>query len=343
MPSKDVYNLCLKNGYRVDKEVFSRYDSLASEEDLNFLFEILISYKDQGSNHPVITANCLLANPDFGKIRESGYNQYFFEPITETFLKYPKHQKCFDIWREGMKLNIFKPEYHGREHLNVSRFMNDLRAGDADAGFACQNQMPGIFKKDAVEIGNNYVVSLEHSDRNDLLEKERITAEGLKLFRDLFQFESESFIPSNYTWHPDLENSLKQMGVKFIKGSKYQYVPKGNYRGFRLKYHYFGQKNSLGQIYLMRNVFFEPSLTNSGNSVSSALRQIDAAFKWHKPAIISVHRINFVGFIDKRNRDNNLVLFRELLTAILKKWPDVEFISSAQLGNIVLIGEDHQC
>lgn len=342
MPSRDVYEACLSHGYRVDKEVFTKYDSLASEEDLNFLFELLISFKDIRSNPPVITANCLAANPDFKKIRESGFNEYFYEPVTDTFQKYPRHKRCFEIWQEGSRMNVFKPQSHGREHLNVSRFMNDLKAGDKDAHFAFNYEMPGIFNKNAVEIGNNYVVSLEHSDENDKVEKEKITEEGLKLFKDLFWHESESFIPSNYTWHPDLELSLKNMGVKYIKGSKFQYIPKGNFKGFRLKFHYLGQRSAFNQIYLMRNVFFEPTISISKDCVSSALRQIDTAFEWHKPAIISTHRINFVGFIDPKNRDSNLQLFNELLKGILKRWPDVEFMSSVELGNSIAAGKHNQ-
>lgn len=53
-------------------------------------------------------------------------------------------------------------------------------------------------------------------------------------------------------------------------------------------------------------------------------------------AVISSHRLNFIGNIDIQNRDRNLILFRKLLNKIMKKWPDVEFISSDELGkNIV--------
>lgn len=55
-----------------------------------------------------------------------------------------------------------------------------------------------------------------------------------------------------------------------------------------------------------------------------------------KAAVISSHRLNFIGNIDIQNRDRNLILFQKLLNEIVKKWPDVEFISSDELGkNIV--------
>lgn len=335
MPSKDVYELCLKEGYRVDRNLFTKYDSLASEEDLTLLFDLLLSYKDEMSNNPVITANCLVANPDFKKIQESNFDQYHFELLTETFSKYPSHNKCFEIWHEGIRLNIFKPQSHGREHLNVSRFMKDLKMGDEDAHFAFKCKMPGIFKKNSVEKGNDYIVSLEHYDNSDEIGKELIVKEGLILFKELFGYSSKSFIASNYIWGPRLEHTLKEMDTHYIQGSKYQYIPTGKYKGYKTRYHFLGQTNTLKQIYITRNVYFEPTLNRDGSAISSAMRQIETAFFWQKPAIISMHRINFVGYIDKSNRDRTLVLFSELLKKILRKWPEVEFLSTSDLGDLM--------
>ena len=55
-----------------------------------------------------------------------------------------------------------------------------------------------------------------------------------------------------------------------------------------------------------------------------------------KPVIISSHRLNYIGYIDSNNREKNLKLFRELLQQIVKYWPDVEFISSDKLADIIV-------
>lgn len=65
MPSKEIYDNLLKSGIRVDRCPYNRYDSLASEEDLSALFDVLTSFRDMNGNHPVITANTVVANPDF--------------------------------------------------------------------------------------------------------------------------------------------------------------------------------------------------------------------------------------------------------------------------------------
>ena len=155
MPSKETFAHCLRHGYRVDQNVFTRFDSLASEDDLENLFELLISFKDGMGNHPVISANCLVANPDFDKIRNCGFKEYHYELISDTFSKYPNHGNNLALWKEGMEKNIFRLQSHGREHLNVSRFLKDLRQNNPDAIFAFENRMPGIFRKQDVETGND--------------------------------------------------------------------------------------------------------------------------------------------------------------------------------------------
>jgi len=65
------------------------------------------------------------------------------------------------------------------------------------------------------------------------------------------------------------------------------------------------------------------------------MSEIQNAFFWHKPAIISTHRINYVGGINIKHRGRNLKLLDQLLQRILIKWPDVEFLSSDQLVSII--------
>ncbi len=114
MPSKKVYEKCIKAGYRVDLNPYERYDSLESHDDLELLFELLVSFKDFRGNHPVITANCVVANPDFNKIKSNNYGKYAFEHVTDTFKRYPKHEKGFELWKQGLSEHIFSPQFHAR-------------------------------------------------------------------------------------------------------------------------------------------------------------------------------------------------------------------------------------
>ena len=106
MPSREVYEEFLRRGIRVDNDPYCRYDALATKDDLTNLFEVLQSVTDKNGNHPVITANCVVANPVFDKIKESNFTEYFYEPFTATLDKSEAHQ---GVLRCGSK--VWKQEY----------------------------------------------------------------------------------------------------------------------------------------------------------------------------------------------------------------------------------------
>jgi hypothetical protein len=92
----------------------------------------------------------------------------------------------------------------------------------------------------------------------------------------------------------------------------------------------------LGQIHWRRNVLFEPGRNQSFDWTGKCLAEIEVAFRWGKPAVISSHRENFIGSIFEENRTQSLQKLESLLKKVLLKWPEVQFISSAQLAEIML-------
>jgi hypothetical protein len=330
MPSKEVYKKCLKAGYKVDKVKIERYDSLASQDDLTLLFDLLSSYKDQNNNPPIFTANCLVTNPDFEKIEASGFEEYHYELITDTFKKYPNHDKCFDLWLDGLKEKVFFPQSHGREHLNVSVFMNDLKKGDKDVHFGFKNSMPGLMPLDNYLAGNKYVQTLYYHSEEDKNEKLKIILEGLDIFEKLFGYKSTSIAPPNYIWPRDYNPYVLKKGVTTFQGVSSMLEP--NFQdGFNTYKSVLGKKNELGQFSLVRNCYFEPATSNSTNTLDDCLVAIAAAFRMNKPAIINTHRVNYVGHLDESNRDRSLLQLKRLIESILKKWPEVEFLTSNEL------------
>lgn len=338
MPSKKVYNQCLSAGYKVDANLYEKYDSLASEDDLELLFGLLLKYKDKNNNHPVFTANCVTANPDFDKIRESNFQTYYYQSIEDTFKEYPKHNNNMNLWKSGLQSNIFFPQFHAREHLNVSLFLSHLQQSHPDVLFGFNHKMPGSILKDNFKIGNVYVEATNINSEKDKIEKKNILINGLKMFENIFNYKSESYIPTNYIVSPDFYPSLYANGVKFIQGSRVLIEPVTHGDNILHK-RYLGQKEQSGLIALVRNCRFEPTFSQSNNEVQYCMRDIQNAFLFHKPAIISSHRLNYVGYIDNKNRDQNLYFLKQLLDNIVKKWPDVEFMTSAGLGKIILKNE----
>ena len=335
MPSKEVYKKCLKAGYAVDQIPYEKYDSLASEDDLELLFEVLQSVQDRNGRPAVITANVLTSNPDFQKIEESAFQEYHYELISDTFASYPSHSNCLNLWKQGKEAGVFYPQSHGREHLNVSMFMDALKKGDDDVLFGFRHRMPGCISRLNPRIGNKYVEALRYTTQNDKEEKFSSILEGLELFEKLFGYRSKSFTPPNYLWSPDFDQEMSERGVKYYQGNRKMKEPQPE-GSVKMQSHILGEKNRFGQRYLVRNAIFEPSMRNySQDSVNGCLKSIAAAFRMNKPAIICSHRLNYVGYLDERNRDKNLRILKHLLTIIVKRWPNVEFMTSDDLGDLI--------
>lgn len=337
MPSREVYNQFLKEGIRVDKDVYCRYDSLANKQDLEVLFDALTSVRDKNNNHAVITANSVVANPDFKKIADSNFKQYYYEPFTKTLESTGQHDGVFNLWQEGISNNIFHPQFHGREHVNIKKWLDILRKGDDKiTRRAFELGTFGLTANVSKNIPYNYMSEFRSCEKSDIEAYVVSLKEGLELFYKLFGYKSKSFIAPTYTWSQILEPYLLDLGIKYIQGVVVQQIPKedGTLRYKRTNFQ--GRRNKLGQIYLMRNCFFEPSQTRDHlDAVDDCLNRIKIAFRWGKAAVISSHRLNYIGNIDVTNRNINIVLFKSLLKEIVNKWPDVEFVSSDTLGDII--------
>lgn len=102
----------------------------------------------------------------------------------------------------------------------------------------------------------------------------------------------------------------------------------------RARRFYSGQINKYGQVYSIRNCFFEPATGEGGTTIDNLMAQVERVYAKNKIVVFSTHRINYVGGIDESNRNRTLVLLDAFLTQLLKKYPDLVFLSSDKLINI---------
>lgn len=342
MPSREVYEEFMRRGIRVDRDPYCRYDGLATKHDLENLFEVLQSVKDKNGHSAVITANTLSANPVFDKIKESDFTHYYFEPFTETLRRDAAHAEAFNLWQQGMSAGVFHPQSHGREHLYVKKWLQTLRNGEPLTRTAFDLGTWGLTSLVDQSIHEYYMGAFNSSEDADIRAFEVIIYDALRMFKDIFRYDSLSFTPTTYEWSPKIEPCLVAHGVKYIQSTFQQKIPIGNDQGVKWQYRGFqGTKTRAGLIRLFRNCFFEPSTKENYDCVGDCLKRIEIAFKWGKAANICAHRLNFIGSIDSKNTDRNLPEFKRLLQEIVKRWPDVEFVTSDQLGEIIENSNQH--
>jgi len=337
MPSLKVRKELEKKGFSFEGQSFNSFDSLESNEDLHGLFEILSKHKDKNGNHPVFTAVSILGNPDFDKIKSNNFLTYYYEPFTDTLKKYPNRDSVVEIYKQGFDEKLFYPVFHGREHLNAQRWLRKLQEGNISFLEAFNHGVTGISRG----INNEYLGGFQAAfDIESLAELPFMATsiiEGIEIFEKLWGRNPRYFVPPNGPINNTLLPVLKSQGIEYVLMEKKQIEPLGNGK-FKTNYHFPGKKNKYHQTYLCRNAHFEPSIseqTHSNNPIENCLMWLNAAFRWHKPAIISTHRVNYIGSIDHRNRDNSLRLLDQLINQIKKQWPEVEFMTSVELGDLI--------
>jgi hypothetical protein len=336
MASRDALNLFIKKGLPVADCPYSRNDSLESNSDLESLFEVLSSVKDSKDNPAIMTLNAVTCNPNFEKIKSTNYSEYYYENIINTYKRYSKHDQVIALYHQGLNENIIKLQFHGREHLNVTKWMKALSSGDKYAHMAFENNMFSLHYMKNPEYKNEYMDALNYESEEEKRFIYNSLTDGLTLFEKTWGYKSKSFIAPCYIWSNEINEILYRNNVKYLQGILYQVIPNYEQKNTKTKqYNIQGNKNKYGQIYIIRNGFFEPSIDSTIDCIGDCLKRIEIAFRMNKPAVISSHRVNYIGSINKENRTKNLSLLKLLLTNIIKIWPNVEFMSTDSLGDII--------
>ncbi len=317
---------------------FDLYDTLETKQDLEQLYEVLSSVKDKNGRHAIFTPYALPCNINFEKMEQEGFQKYHFETLPETYnklaIKYPKaYQDAWSIWQEGIEKGFMKPQFHGREHLNLILFNDKLKKQDLELLTALKNRSyTSISDEDYPTISSTAAFDFWDPKENEAFKP--ILEEGLHLFKEVFGYKSNYFTPPVYNIHHSLYKKLVSNGIKYIDLGLIRKEHQG-FGKYKTEINYTGKKTKQGLTIMVRNIVFEPTEDRGIDWVAFTMKQIETAFRWNKPAIISSHRVNFCGHIDIKNREKGLFELKKLLLQITTKWPDVEFMSADEVADLV--------
>lgn len=331
--SKKDYDEMLAKGLSVDCSNFTKFDALESNIDLQNLLGLLMEHKDSTGRPTVFTPMCIMANPDFELIKKTDFKEYHFENFVDTCNRYPNHDRVLNLWRKGIKERLFVPGFHGREHLNVTRWLKALQDGNKGSLTAFEHQSLGATRYKEQDIPE-YLGAFHPDLSSEIPLLEEVIVTGAHLFKNNCCYQPSHFIAPNRESPKVLDATLQSVGVKFLTMSKLRHYPLGDEK-YSWEFNWLGKKNNWGQIVITRNCMFEPSSQQRNDWVDSCMKEIELAFKWHKPAVINSHRVNYIGSINPENSTKGLRELNRLLSAITKNWPDVEFMTSTDLGNII--------
>lgn len=312
---------------------FDQFDAMETRHDLEALFEVLNGVRDERGRPAVFTAYVVGANPDFSAIRSTW--RYAYEPVDHTFARLAAEQPSsyagvWELWQEGISHRLIRPQFHGREHINVNLFEYKLRTRSEDLRVNLENDsVAGLAHDPAMpDVGFTHAFGLH--DSSELPRHREILSDGLDLFEKTWGFRSTTFAPPAMKLHPSLDEVAIARGVLALDKPLSCTRTMGDGTS-RREINHSGRQRGQSHITIVRNVVFEPCADMGFEPITRAMQQITAAFRWSKPAIISSHRVNFCGHLNRANRKQGLSALKNLLDGIVERWPDVEFVTVDEL------------
>lgn len=321
--SKNDYDKLVKQGVLSDNcSKYDKYNTIPEYGDFESLYDVLTSVKDKNGNHAIISQFINPVNPNYEQIADSGFSQYYYETCFETMDKKGLGKNVSGLWHEGINCGLVDVEYHGREHVSVPLWMEYLQKNNEFVKKAFSSNFYAAPEESLPSVASSFLTYLYYENEEQRESVKESLDDGFNVFYDMFQLKPAVFVAPNGLSSRCYNNILCNNGV--LSMHNYTQLEDG-----RKMPHQIEKLLKGGNIirYYTRNCAFEPVQVKF-DAVDFCMAQVDAAFRWHKAAIVCSHAVNYLGGISRENREFGLTQLKKLLTSIVKKWPDVVFCSS---------------
>ncbi|MCC5921017.1 MAG: hypothetical protein LAT68_11370 [Cyclobacteriaceae bacterium] len=307
----------------------SNFDGLETADDLKSLFDVLNSHLDAEGKPFRLTPFVNIANIDVDKLLAGEISPIYFD----DYLMKIGETSLLEQYRKGIASGIFVPQSHGREHVATHCLLEAFQSGNEKVKSALlENFYHPKLKSDLAKY-KSFRPGFYFDNHKQKEYLNEVIKSALTHFNRIFGYQATVFCPQNGVFHTDFKPILNQLGVHSIVESGVRYAPDGSGGVNSYRNYVMGKRDSLGLFSYSRNVTFEPNKFGAKNAIITAMRQIDSAFRWNKPAVLASHRSNFTSRVSLENRDKGLDGLDLMIKAVKKKYPDVIFMSSGELSN----------
>lgn len=301
-------------------------ESTETPADVDALAELLASYRDEFGQAACLTANFVMTNPDYRKVRESRFDVY--ESID---LDAGLPPRLMAAYRRSIDAHVFSPQYHGLRHFSPAALLRDLRQDVRDARtlFEAGAAMGPSFVK-----GHLWRYHSEYEDWHGrgpayLDSPTADLRRGLDCFERCFGFRSASTIPPHYLWSDAMREAIWLSDLRYIQGAGYRLRRGAD--GTTVSSRYLGFADARGIVHLCRTAKLEPRPGRTETAARS-VAQATQLFEAGVPVVLDTHRINYTGVF----RDGGLAALRQFLDGVERFRP--RFLSTEQLGDAIASG-----
>lgn len=292
---------------------------------LENLREILARFKDRMGRTPVATLGVILATADTRRIRNAGGAEYF-----AANLSIPLYAPLREVMEAGVRQGVFALHLHGMEHYWPQSLMQaavkdaSVRDWLQSAGIPATESLPSPLQArwtDASVLPSRALASA--------VLRTAITEET-RQFGACFKIRPRVAVATTFVWTEEVEAAWANEGINVIitPGARYTCREATGKPGGVDKRMVNGELSTSGQIYLVRDVYFEPMLGHTPQRLVSDARE---HVRLGRPCLVEMHRFNFIGATAKC--DTSLRVLEAALELLQRAFPEMRFMASLELAN----------
>ena len=286
-----------------------RKGTLETVMHMDRLFDVLRSFRGGDDRCAVMCPMVLVGNPDFDAIEASGFAQYVDIGLDEGFPPPWQGEGTVEKAREGMRLGIWYPSYHGRgHHYSGQRWVDILREGEDET-------LRGFFDLRMFGI-SNCDVGLEFDGMDEKAQHEWVRV-GFERFERCFGQRPACAINGDAT--DVTERVWRRMGIKARLACRTRQM---------------GEVDpETGMMYFVRNVLLEPQGVPDAETTrgySGAYAKTLEVWKAGEPALVSIHRKNFAS-LDEAEDATSWSQFEQFLHSVQTDHPEAVYLCSDEV------------
>jgi hypothetical protein len=235
---------------------------------------------------------------------------------------------------DGMQKGVFFLQLHGAEHcwppalLAAANRDKSVRLWFANQRIPRTESLPAFLQSRWTDSS-----TLPSKPLSDAAISAAVDDE-VNTFTSVVGVSPDVVVPPTFVWDERVERAWARCGLRVVitPGCRYEARDASGNLQSPTKLIRNGDRTASSHIvYLVRDVYFEPSL---GHQAENVLRQIMHRFRLGRPAFVEMHRFNFID--DVKRARSSLGELHRLLELALRALPDLRFVAPAQLAESIV-------
>jgi hypothetical protein len=293
---------------------------------LQQILALLQTFRDAEDRRPVVTLGVVLALPG----PPAGARGDTCPDYSPRILDETEFASLRGVMLAGRDAGVFALQLHGMEHFWPPALLRAAQREEAVRSFLGANPsalrhelLPSHLQARWIDASRLPSVAL---DRDAI---DHAVAEETRCFARVFGEQARVAVPVTFTWTVDVEAAWARHGVRVVVTPGTRNTGR-DARGGLIGDGSVIRNGDVGAgniVYVVRDVYFEPA---RGHRAVDVLDEIDRRFRLGRPALLEMHRLNFIGA--DAEAAASLAELGRLLTLVLQRYPRLRFVSTEELA-----------